>query len=109
MEFSTRRHPHFDYGYPVTSHSSQGITADRALVNVDTRQAHEKLLNSRFAYVSISRARYEAKIYTDNAQAIGIELSREVSKRAAMEHAPEQNQRRPNVSGQCISSRRTSA
>lgn len=58
-----RRHPHFDYGYAVTSHSSQGVTADRVLVNVDTCQACEKLLNSRFAYVSISRARYEAKIY----------------------------------------------
>lgn len=92
VEFSTRKHPHLDYGYAVTSHSSQGVTADRVLVNVDTRQAHEKLLNSRFAYVSISRARYEARIYTDNAQAIGVELSREISKRAAIEHTPEQNQ-----------------
>lgn len=67
VETSMRRHLHLDYGYAVTSHSSQGVTADRVLVNIDTRQAHEKLLNSRFAYVSISRARYEAKIYTDNA------------------------------------------
>jgi conjugative relaxase-like TrwC/TraI family protein len=94
VEFSMHKHPHLDYGYAVTSHSSQGITADRVLVNVDTRQAHEKLLNSRFAYVSISRARHEAVIYTDNAQAIGIELSREVSKRAALEHKPEQSQTR---------------
>lgn len=85
VEFSMRKHPHLDYGYAVTSYSSQGVTADRVLVDVDTHQAHEKLLNSRFAYVSLSRARYEAKIYTDNAQAIGVELSREVSKRAAIE------------------------
>lgn len=89
VEFSMRKHPHLDYGYAVTSHGSQGVTADRVLVNVDTRQAHEKLLNSRFAYVSISRARYEAKVYTDNAQAIGAELSREVSKRTAIEHRSE--------------------
>jgi conjugative relaxase-like TrwC/TraI family protein len=89
VEFSMRKHPHIDYGYAVTSHSSQGVTADRVLVNVDTRQSHEKLLNSRFAYVSISRARYEAKVYTDNAQAIGVELSREVSKRAAIEYHQE--------------------
>lgn len=96
VEFSMRKHPHLDYGYAVTSHSSQGVTADRVLVNVDTRQAHEKLLNSRFAYVSISRARYEAKIYTDNAQALGLELSREVSKRAAIEldHDQAQTQRK---------------
>jgi ATP-dependent exoDNAse (exonuclease V) alpha subunit len=96
VEFSLRKHPHVDYGYSVTSHSSQGVTADRVLVNVDTRQAHEKLLNSRFAYVSISRARYEAKIYTDNAQAIGVALSREVSKRAAIEHRVEQSQSQTN-------------
>lgn len=89
LEFSMRKHPHLDYGYAVTSHSSQGVTADRVLVNVDTRQAHEKLLNSRFAYVSISRARFEAKIYTDNAQEIGVQLSREISKRAAIEHHTE--------------------
>jgi conjugative relaxase-like TrwC/TraI family protein len=89
VEFSTQKHAHIDYGYAVTSYSSQGVTADRVLVNVDTRQAHEKLLNSRFAYVSISRARYDARIYTDNAQAIGLELSREVSKRTAIEHHTE--------------------
>lgn len=61
-------------------------------MNVDTRQTHEKLLNSRFAYVSISRARYEVKIYTDNAKAIGVELSREISKRAAIKHLAEQSQ-----------------
>lgn len=96
VEFSMRKHPHIDYGYAVTSHSSQGVTADRVLVNVDTRQAHEKLLNSRFAYVSISRARYEAKIYTDNAQAIGVDLSREISKRTAIEYhqAHDQTQRK---------------
>lgn len=81
-----RKHPHLDYGYADTSHSSQGVTADRVLINVDTRQAHEKLLNSRFAYVSVSRARYEARIYTNDAQAIGVELSREVSKRTAIKH-----------------------
>ncbi len=92
VEFSMHKHPHLDYGYAVTSHSSQGVTADRVLVNVDTHQAHEKLLNSRFAYVSISRARYEVKVYTNDAQAIGVELSREVSKRAAIEHDQEQVQ-----------------
>jgi CHASE1-domain containing sensor protein len=35
---------------------------------------------------------YEAIIYTDNAQAIGVELSREVSKRAAIEHHQEHDQ-----------------
>jgi hypothetical protein len=49
-------------------------------------------LNSRFAYVSISRARFEAKIYTNDAQAIGLELSREISKRTAIGYQQEQVQ-----------------
>jgi ATP-dependent exoDNAse (exonuclease V) alpha subunit len=47
-------------GSAVTSHSSQGATADRVLVHVDTKQAHDQLVNSRLAYVSVSRGRYAA-------------------------------------------------
>ena len=65
--FNLRENPHLDYGYAVTSHSSQGATADRVLVNVDTEAAHEKLINSRLAYVAVSRARYDAQIYTNDA------------------------------------------
>jgi ATP-dependent exoDNAse (exonuclease V) alpha subunit len=60
VEFNTRQHPHLDYGYAVTSHSSQGQTADRVLIHVDSEQAHGELLNSRMAYVSVSRAQYDA-------------------------------------------------
>jgi ATP-dependent exoDNAse (exonuclease V) alpha subunit len=36
VRFNIRDHAHLDYGYAVTSHSSQGVTADRVLVHVDT-------------------------------------------------------------------------
>ncbi len=84
-QFNVREHPHLDYGYAVTSHSSQGVTADRVLVHVDTEQAHEQLINSRLAYVSVSRGRYDAQIYTNDAQNLSEELSRETSKRSALE------------------------
>jgi len=67
VQFNIREHPHVDYGYAVTSHSSQGATADRVLVHVDTEQAHDQLVNSRLAYVSVSRGRYDAQIYTNDA------------------------------------------
>jgi ATP-dependent exoDNAse (exonuclease V) alpha subunit len=47
--FNVHEHPHLDYGYAVTSHSSQGATTDRALLHVDTEQAHDQLVNSRVA------------------------------------------------------------
>jgi ATP-dependent exoDNAse (exonuclease V) alpha subunit len=68
----------------VTSHSSQGATADRVLVHVDTEEAHEKLINSRLAYVAVSRARYDAQIFTNDAGNLGKALSREVSHAAAV-------------------------
>jgi ATP-dependent exoDNAse (exonuclease V) alpha subunit len=85
VQFNVRGHPHFDYGYDVTSHSSQGTTADRVLVHVDTERAHEQLINSRLAYVSVSRGRYEAQIYTNEAEKLGEVLNRDVSKKPAME------------------------
>jgi hypothetical protein len=47
--------------------------------------AHEQLVNSRLAYVSVSRGRYDAQIYTNDAQNLSEELSRETSKRSALE------------------------
>jgi hypothetical protein len=38
VAFNIKENPHLDYGYAVTSHSSQGQTADRVLVNVDTER-----------------------------------------------------------------------
>lgn len=80
-----RPHPHLDYGYAVTSHSSQGQTADRVLVHVDTEQAGEKLVNQRLAYVAVSRGRYDAQIYTNDKGHLTEQLSRDVSHRTATE------------------------
>lgn len=84
VDLNLRDHPHLDYGYAVTSHSGQGTTADRVLVHVDTENAHEQLINSRLAYVSVSRGRYDAQIFTNDADKLGDELSREVSKHSAI-------------------------
>ena len=64
LAFNIREHPRLDYGYAVTSHSSQGQTADRVLIHVDTEKS-QLLVNNRFAYVSVSRAQYHAKIYNE--------------------------------------------
>src|SRR5579864_3253315 len=85
VRFNLEQNRHLDYGYAVTSHSSQGATADRVLVHVDTEEAHEQLTNSRLAYVAVSRARYDAQIYTNDAGSLGNALSREVSHSAALE------------------------
>ena len=84
IEFSPSEHRHFDHGYAVTSHSAQGLTAERVLVNADTG-VHPDLLNSRFGYVSISRASHEATLFTDDMTKLSPQLSADVSKTTALE------------------------
>jgi conjugative relaxase-like TrwC/TraI family protein len=84
VQFNAAEHPHFDHGYAVTSHSSQGLTADRVLINIDTT-ASPHLINARFGYVAVSRASLEAELYTDNAMTLGQTLAQDVTKTSAIE------------------------
>jgi conjugative relaxase-like TrwC/TraI family protein len=84
IEFNPNEHRHLDHGYAVTSHSAQGLTAERVLVHGDT-SVHPDLLNSRFAYVSISRASHEATLFTDDMAKLRPQLGAEVSKTSALE------------------------
>jgi ATP-dependent exoDNAse (exonuclease V) alpha subunit len=89
VEFNTRDHPHLDYGYAMTSYSSQGQTADRVIVHVAARDLENReLVNRRFAYVALSRAREDAQIYTNDAAALAAKLDRPVSKEVAIEVKP---------------------
>jgi conjugative relaxase-like TrwC/TraI family protein len=90
VSFDPREMRHFDYGYAVTSHSSQGLTAERVLVNMDT-DVHPELINSRFAYVSVSRASHKAQIFTNNAAYLAENLSRDVTKASAIDFSKGQN------------------
>lgn len=64
VEIDTEQYKKVDHGYAMTGHKAQGITVDRALINLDSSQAK---MNTRNAfYVDISRARYDVTIYTDS-------------------------------------------
>ncbi len=86
VDFDPAEHRHFDHGYAITSHSSQGLTAERVLVNADTA-VHPDLINSRFGYVSVSRASHEATVFTDNFAKLAPQLSADVSKTSALKIA----------------------
>jgi ATP-dependent exoDNAse (exonuclease V) alpha subunit len=83
VRFDVEQRRHFDHGYAVTSHSSQGLTSERVLVNMDTG-VHPELVNSRFAYVSVSRASHDAQIFTNDASTLADRLSRDISKASAI-------------------------
>ncbi|HEY2472435.1 MAG TPA: MobF family relaxase [Terracidiphilus sp.] len=84
IEFNAAEYRHFDHGYAVTSHCAQGLTAERVPVNANTG-VHPDLLNSRFGYVSISRASLEATVFTDDAARLSQQLGTEITKTSAIE------------------------
>jgi ATP-dependent exoDNAse (exonuclease V) alpha subunit len=81
---------HLDHGYAVTSHTSQGLTSERVLVNMDT-EVHPELISSRFAYVSVSRASHDAQIFTNDAASLAGSLNQNVSKASAVSFANAQS------------------
>ena len=87
VELDPRRHPHLDHGYAMTSHSSQGQTADRVLIHVDTELGAKDLLNSRMAYVSVSRGAHDAQLFTNDREKLPAALGHDVSQQSA--HGPE--------------------
>jgi conjugative relaxase-like TrwC/TraI family protein len=88
VQLDRNRQLHLDYGYAVTSHSSQGQTADRVLIHVDTELGAKDLLNSRMAYVAVSRGAHDAQIFTNDVAKLGHALSRDVSHAPAIQQAP---------------------
>jgi hypothetical protein len=91
------RHPHLDYGYAMTSHSSQGQTAHRVLIHVDTGLAAKDLLNNRMAYVSVSRGAFDTQLFTNDREKLPAVLGHDVSGQSA--HTPEINHE-PTIAAQ---------
>jgi ATP-dependent exoDNAse (exonuclease V) alpha subunit len=84
LELPLTKLRHVDYGYASTSHSSQGATVDRVIVNADSMRS-ARLVNQKQLYVSISRAREDAQIFTDDVEALRRAAGRDPRKAAAME------------------------
>jgi len=87
IAFDTAQFRQFDHGYAVTSHSSQGLTAGRVLANIDT-ESSRMLINTRLAYVAVSRASDDVRIYTNDAETLGQRLAADISKTAAVDFRP---------------------
>ena len=86
-----------NYGYAATAHSSQGATVDRVMVDIDTKS---RSTNDAAYYVEISRARFEAKIYTNDRTKLPEAVQRNSEKSAALDVAyskENQTQLRQNV------------
>ncbi len=85
VAWNLKDYNHVDHAYTMTSHSSQGMTVDRVLIHVDTTDSRVRgLVDKTLSYVATSRARYDAQIFTDDANQLGRALSRENVKETAL-------------------------
>jgi hypothetical protein len=73
-----RNTANWGYRYPVLH------ACLRVLVNADNG-VHPNPLNSRFGYVSISRASHDATLFTNDMAKLSPQLSADVSKTSALE------------------------
>lgn len=84
MDLSQEKNRHLNYGYAQTAHRAQGKTADRVFVHAESQR--QNLMNQKSLYVSLSRARTEIKVYTDNQQTL---IERVQERRAEKQNAME--------------------
>jgi ATP-dependent exoDNAse (exonuclease V) alpha subunit len=75
---------HFDYGYALTSYSSQAQTVGRVLLNIDV-DLGDTLVNDRLAYVGPSRAREDVQIFTNDKSDLVRVLSRALERPSALD------------------------
>ncbi|WP_265923378.1 ATP-dependent DNA helicase [Cupriavidus nantongensis] len=72
---------HLEHAYASTVHSAQGLTSDRVFVALDTKS---RTASMNLYYVAISRARHEARVYTDSLVRLPEAISRRGEKTTAM-------------------------
>ncbi|MFZ1120520.1 MAG: MobF family relaxase [Candidatus Binataceae bacterium] len=86
LSVARQRLRHIDHGYASTSHSAQGATVDRVIVDIDSQRSRE-IVNQKQFYVSISRARHSLAIYTNDRAQLGCAVKRNREKSTALEHS----------------------
>lgn len=82
VELQADKPLHLDHAYATTVHSAQGLTADRVLIDAQT---HSRTTAKDVYYVAISRARQEARIYTNDMRSLPDAIARENPKHAALD------------------------
>ncbi len=71
-----------DDAYATTVHGSQGITADRVLIDAHSQS---RTIAKDVFYVALSRARIDAKIYTNDRSNLAFAIGRDSTKLAALD------------------------
>ncbi|MDA7980158.1 MAG: relaxase domain-containing protein [Pirellulales bacterium] len=83
---------HLSAGYVSTSHASQGKTVDRVLI-AESALSYPAAGREQF-YVSVSRGRKQAEVFTDDKEGLGMAIEKTDSRLSATELLTRQNEAR---------------
>jgi conjugative relaxase-like TrwC/TraI family protein len=67
------------HDYATTAHAAQGKTCDRVMVHSESWRGN--LVDNRLMYVAVSRAKQEAKLYTDDAKSLRAAIEQRAGER----------------------------
>jgi conjugative relaxase-like TrwC/TraI family protein len=84
VKWNVSQYRHIDHAYAMTSYSAQGATVDRSLIHIDTGTG----VDQTTLKVALTRARFDAHIYTDSTDRLLAAVSRTNDKTQAL--SPEQ-------------------
>lgn len=73
---------HVDHAYATTVHSSQGLTENRTIYDVNV---HSRTTKQDVWYVAISRARYDVQVFTNSKERLAPAIARMSVKHAALD------------------------
>lgn len=81
-KFNVKDRLNLDHNYCSTVHSSQGLTVDNVLININT---YSKTTSKEVYYVAVSRAKHQAYIVTDDIQKLPDVITKGADKHSAFE------------------------
>ncbi|WP_066721993.1 MobF family relaxase [Sphingomonas pituitosa] len=86
-----------DLGYSLNMHMAQGVTADKGILALSSRETN--LTNQQLFYVGVSRVRYDLTVVVDNKQKVERQLDRNTGmKTSSLETLGKLNVDGPNSS-----------
>lgn len=86
----SKEYGHFNLGYVITSHSSQGKTADKVIISQSSATFRASSMEQ--FYVSVSRGKQAVSIYTDDKESLKQAVSNSSQRTSAMELVAKNNQ-----------------
>lgn len=82
---------HVDHAYTTTTHSSQSLTENRTILDLDTKS---RTTQKSTWYVGISRSRFDTYVFTDDREKLPRAIQRDATKSAALDLRMADHQKR---------------